>query len=83
MKRKDIISLVVAIAIFMVAAGVIYRYVVPPPKNTGIKVEVPRKVVPEFDMATVNNDLKNKDVVQDFTPDINPDPNAKPVPVIQ
>lgn len=83
MKKKDIVSLVVAIAIFMVAAGVIYRYIVPPPQNTGIKVEVPRKVVPEFDVATINNVLRNKDVVQDFTPDISPDANAKPKPIVQ
>ncbi len=83
MKRKDIVSLVIAIVIFMVAAGVIYLYVVPPPKDTGIKVEVPRKVVSEFDMSTINGVLLNKDKVQDFTPDINPDPNAKPKPIVQ
>lgn len=83
MKKKDIITLVIAIAIFMVAGGVIYRYLVPPSKNTGIKVEVPRPVVPEFDTATIEGVLKNKDQVQDFTPDISPDANAQPKPIVQ
>lgn len=87
MKKKDIVALVVSIAIFMVAGGLIYRYVVPPPKNTGIKVEIPHKVTTTFKeneyKGIINTLTDTTNGVTDFTPSIDPDQNAKPQPVIQ
>lgn len=83
MKKKDIFALIFAVVIFVVLAAVIYRYVFPPQKNTGIKVEVPRPVVAQFDNDTIDNVLLKNDQVVDFTPNINPDANAASKPVVQ
>lgn len=77
MKKKDIITLVISIAIFMVAGGFIYRYMAPPPKNTGIKVIIPHKVTTTFDTETIKLLRDPEKGVTDFTPSFDPDPNAK------
>jgi LPS O-antigen subunit length determinant protein (WzzB/FepE family) len=77
MKKRDIITIIIAVVIFIVAAGLIYRYFVPPPKDSGIKVEVPRPVSPTFNQDQLNT-LKND--VKDFSPDLTPkDSGNKPV----
>ncbi len=77
MKKRDIITLIISVIIFIVAAGLVYRYIVPPPKDTGIKVEVPHPVDPTFNSDQLNT-LKND--VKDFSPDLTPkDSGNKPV----
>lgn len=83
MKKKDVIALIVSIVIFMVAGGLIYRFMVPPPKNTGIKVEIPHKVTVTFDAETIKVLSDTQNGVTDFTPSIEPDQNSKPTPVVQ
>lgn len=74
MKRRDIITIVIAIVIFIITAGVIYRYFVPPPKNSGITVEIPRPVVTDFSQ----DQLQTLHSLTDFTQDINPNFPDKP-----
>lgn len=77
MKRRDVITLIVSIVILLVAAALLYRYFVPPAKNNGVEVEVPRPVETTFNKDQLDT-LKNN--VRDFTPDINPTDSAgKPI----
>ena len=79
MKKRDIITIIISVVIFIVAAGLAYRYFVPPPKNSGIQVEVPHPVDSSFNQDQLNT-LKNN--VQDFSPDLTPKNNGNQ-PVIQ
>lgn len=45
MKKRDVIGLVIAIAIFSIAGVILYTQFVPASTGTGISVEVPAKVV--------------------------------------
>lgn len=77
MKKRDIITLIISVVIFIVAAGLAYRYFVPPPKDSGIKVEIPHPVESTFSQDQINT-LKND--VKDFSPDLTPkDSGNKPV----
>ena len=69
MKKKDIITIVISVVILVVIAGLAYRYLIPPSPNTGVQVEVPRPVDPNFNQEQLNT-LKNdvKDYSQDLTP---------------
>lgn len=44
MKRRDIIGLVVAVAIIAITGVLLYSQLAPAPKDTGISVSVPAKV---------------------------------------
>lgn len=44
MKRRDVIGLVFAVAIFAIAGVLLYTQLAPAPKDTGISVMVPAKV---------------------------------------
>lgn len=80
MKRKDIITIVISVVIIVIIIGLVYRYIVPPPADTGVKVEVPRPVVPTFNqdqLKTLKNDVK------DYSQDIAPKDNGGNNPVIQ
>lgn len=80
MKRKDIITIIIAVVVFVIAVGFIYRYFVPAPKNSGIQVEVPHPVNPNFSqeqLETLKNDVK------DFSQDLTPKDNGGNKPVIQ
>jgi hypothetical protein len=79
MKKRDIITIIISVVIFIVAAGLAYRYFVPPPQNSGIQVEIPHPVDPNFNQDQLNT-LKND--VQDFSPDLTPKDNGNK-PVIQ
>ncbi len=77
MKKRDVITLIISVIILLIASAFIYRYFVPPAKDNGVKVEVPRPVKSTFDQAQLGT-LKNN--VKDFTPDITPtDSAAKPI----
>ena len=77
MKRRDVITLVISVTILLVASAFIYRYFVPPAKDNGVQVEVPRPVETTFDQAQLDG-LKNG--VKDYTPDITPtDSAARPI----
>lgn len=68
MNRRNIITIIISVAIFIFAAALIYRYFIPPPKDASIKVEVPRPVTTTFDQ----NKLDTLKSLRDFTPDITP-----------
>ncbi len=77
MKKRDIITLVVSVVILLIAGALIYRYFVPPAKDNGVQVVVPRPVQATFNQQQLDT-LKNN--VTDFTPDITPtDSAAKPI----
>ena len=80
MKKKDIIILIISVVIFIVVIGLIYRYFVPPAKDTGIKVEVPHPVTPTFNQDQLHT-LKND--VKDYSQDITPKDNGGTKPIIQ
>ncbi len=77
MKKRDVITLIVSVTILLIAGALIYRYFVPPSKDNGVQVEVPRPVESTFNqnqLSTLKNDVK------DYTPDITPtDSGAKPI----
>ena len=52
MKRRDMIGLVIAIAIFVAAGVLLYSQVAPAPQDSGIKVNVPRPVRIPLDQAS-------------------------------
>jgi LPS O-antigen subunit length determinant protein (WzzB/FepE family) len=68
MRKKNIITIIISAVIFMVAAALLYRYLAPPTKGSGIQVTVPHKVNPNFNQEQLNI-LKN-DVV-DYTVNTN------------
>ena len=70
MKRRDIISITFAVIVFVISAGLIYRYFAPPTADNSIKVTVPHKVDPTFDSNQIIQ-LTNP-ALQDYTPDITP-----------
>lgn len=77
MKKRDIITLVVSVTILLIAGALIYRYFVPPAKDNGVQVEVPRSVQTSFNQEQLST-LKNG--VKDYMPDITPtESGAKPI----
>lgn len=77
MKKRDIITLIISVVILLIAGALIYRYIVPPAKDNGVQVVVPRPVQTSFNEQELDT-LKND--VTDFTPDITPtDSAAKPI----
>ncbi len=44
MKRRDIIGLVIAVAVIAITGVLLYTQLAPAPKDTGINVQVPAKV---------------------------------------
>ena len=70
MKKKDIISLIVACVIFVFVLAMIYRFFFPATKDDSIKVIVPRPIETTFNESDVNN-LNNPNLV-DPTPDLTP-----------
>lgn len=70
MKKRDIAAIVIAVVIFVVAAGLVYRYFAPPTKDSQVKVTVPHQVSPDFDNGQLQ-DLGNPSL-HDYTPDITP-----------
>ena len=80
MKKKDIITIVISVVVFIVAIAFIYRYFVPPAKDTGIKVTVPHPVTPTFNQDQLKT-LKTD--VTDYSQDLTPKDNGGNKPIIQ
>lgn len=80
MKKKDIITIIISVIVLIVAVGLIYRYFVPPPKDSGIQVEVPHPADPTFNQEQLK---VLKDDVRDFSQDLTPQDNGGNKPVIQ
>ncbi len=80
MPKKNIITIVISVVIFIVALAFIYRYFVPAPKNSGIMVEVPHPVDPTFNQEQLNT-LKND--VKDYSQNLTPIDNGGNVPVLR
>lgn len=69
MRNRNIITIVVVFVVILLAGAVLYRYLAPPTKGSGIMVEVPHPVDPTFNQEQLNT-LKN-DVV-DYSQNIAP-----------
>jgi hypothetical protein len=63
------IIVIASVAIVIVAIALLYRYIAPPTKGSGVKYEVPHKVDPNFNEEQLKV-LKN-DVV-DYNQNISP-----------
>ncbi len=80
MKKRDIIIIIVSVVILVVVGALLYRYLAPPSSNSGIMVEVPHPVNPNFNQAQLNS-LKND--VTDYSQNITPKDTGGSKPVIQ
>ena len=80
MKKRDIAVLVTSVAVFIVLIALIYRYFLPPTKNSGVMVTVPHPVKPTFNQDQLHV-LKND--VKDYSQDIAPKDNGGTKPIIQ
>ena len=80
MKKKDIFTIIVSVFIFIVALAFAYRYFVPAPKDSGVKVIVPHPVVPTFNQEQLK--VLRNDVV-DYSQDLTPKDNGGNKPIIQ
>ncbi|MEI7818964.1 MAG: hypothetical protein WCI47_02495 [bacterium] len=58
MKQKDMIGLVVALVVLIGASVLLYSQLAPAPKDSGIKVEIPKEVKVPLDQA--DNDGKTQ-----------------------
>jgi hypothetical protein len=68
MKTKDIVSLVIALVIFLIAGYVAYTQLLSNPSSSKqeVKVEVVGAITEEFDSAALTM-LRNPDKVRDYT----------------
>lgn len=69
MKKSSIVAIIFSVIIVVVGTALLYRYLAPPTKGSGVKYEVPHPVNPQFNQEQLNV-LKN-DVV-DYSQNINP-----------
>lgn len=69
MNKKNTIIIISTTAVVIAASALIYSYIAPPSKGTGITVEVPHPVTPTFNQAQLDI-LKNK--VVDYSQNISP-----------
>ncbi|MCC7543141.1 hypothetical protein IT415_00290 [bacterium] len=69
MKRRDMIGLVIAIAIFVAAGVLLYSQLAPAPQDSGIKVTIPRPVTMPLDEADTSqpNDRTKLDELKKLT----------------
>jgi LPS O-antigen subunit length determinant protein (WzzB/FepE family) len=69
MKRRDLTIIIVSLTVFIIAVALLYRYIAPPTKGSGVKYVVPHKVDPRFNDEQLNV-LKNG--VVDYSQNISP-----------
>lgn len=77
MKPRDIVIIVICVIIILVSGIILYSNFAPVPKDSGIMVEIPYPVNPEFNQEQLQK-LKG---LTDYTIDlgqVNPDANKKP-----
>ncbi|MDP4038611.1 MAG: hypothetical protein Q8P54_01415 [bacterium] len=77
MKPRDIVIIIICIIIILISGIILYSNFAPVPKDSGITVEIPRKVDPNFNQEQTQ-ELKG---LTDYTIDlgqVTPDPNKKP-----
>lgn len=68
MKKRDIILVSVSVVVLVIVGALLYRYIAPPTKNSGIKYTVPHPVNPNFDTKQIV-ELKTK---TDYSQNISP-----------
>jgi len=68
MRKKNIITIIISAVAFIVAVALLYRYLAPPTKGSGIQVVVSAPVNPSFNQEQLN--VLKADVV-DYTVSIN------------
>ncbi|TXI86703.1 MAG: hypothetical protein E6Q36_08835 [Chryseobacterium sp.] len=75
MKKKDIVIIVISVIIFVIAGGLLYRYLAPPTQGSGVKVIIPHPVDPNFNQEQLDV-LKND--VTDYSQNIAPVDTVQP-----
>ena len=68
MRKKNIITIMISAVAFIVAVALLYRYLAPPTRGSGVQVVVPAPVNPNFNQEQLN--VLQSDVV-DYTVNIN------------
>ena len=68
MRKKNIITIMISAVAFIVAVALLYRYLAPPTRGSGVQVVVPAPVNPSFNQEQLN--VLQADVV-DYTVSIN------------
>lgn len=77
MKPRDIVIIVICVIIILVSGIILYSNFAPVPKDSGITVEIPHPVEPDFNQEQLQK-LKG---LTDYTLDlgeVSPDANKKP-----
>lgn len=73
MRKKDLITIVVVVALIVVGGALLYRYIYPP-TSSGITYEAPHPVNPSFNQTQLDA-LKAR---TDYTPNITPKAFVRP-----
>ncbi len=60
MNKKTITTIIISIAIFVLAGALIYRYIIPPAKGSGVQVTIPHPVNPNFNQEAIDTLKKAK-----------------------
>jgi len=80
MKKRDILILVLSLTALIITVGLIYRYFIPPSKNSGVMVTIPYPISQTFNQNQLDV-LKNN--VKDYSQDLTPKDNGGIKPIIQ
>lgn len=67
MKRRDLIGILIAVAIFSLIGVLLYTQLAPAPKNTEIKVVVPAKVVLPLQSDEDKKKLSDLKALEDYS----------------
>ena len=74
MNKKSIISIAISAAVFVAVVALLYRYFLPPTAGSGIKVEVPAPVNPNFNQEQLK--VLKEDTI-DYSQNISPSSNLQ------
>ncbi len=77
MKPRDIVIIIICLIIIIISGIILYSNFAPVPKDSGITVEIPRKVDPNFNQEK----LQTLKALTDYTIDlgqVTPEPDKKP-----
>jgi len=69
MRKRNIITIIISVAFFIIAVALLYRYLAPPSPGSGVKVSVPAPVDPTFNQEQLN--VLQNDVI-DYNVDVDP-----------
>ncbi len=60
MNKKTITTIIISVAIFVLAVALLYRYLIPPSKGSGVQVTIPHPVNPNFNQEEIDTLKKTK-----------------------